>query len=247
VQAVYDYDIDPEDLEDFNAEVRAILNEELGTEGNTPAEDWWYKPEVELPTRQGTLEETSRINQLIIAAGIAGYLVKGVIPQPVSIESIFTSRRYLKELRNVYAENFQVIKTLSDRTAGQVINRINSGIKAGSTPTKIAEDIAKRFDVSKSSAKRIADTEINWAYNSARSRAVDYAAEETGMKAAVMHISALTPTTRATHAARHGKVYTVAEQNSWWDTADNGTARINCKCTTRSVLLDKNNNVISTE
>ena len=69
-------------------------------------------------------------------------------------------------------------------------------------------------------------------------------AERTGLRAGVIHISALATTTRPSHAARHGNAYTTADQNQWWDT---GANRINCKCTTISILIDRNGKVIQAE
>lgn len=244
-QVVYEYDLSPVQLEDLNAEVRATINTELlETQGEVMPPDWWYKPEVELPTRQGTLEEINRFNQLIAVAVVAGVTVRGMTPQRIAPEVILTSRPYLDALRNVQVENFAVIKTLSNRTADQVIQQLNSGIRSGLTPTEIAKNITGRFDVSKSSAKRIAETEVNRAYTDAKMNAIDLASAESGLRAGVLHISALTATTRANHAARHGLAFTVSQQKQWWDS---GTERINCKCSVLSVLIDSKGNVVQKE
>ena len=147
-------------------------------------------------------------------------------------------------MRTVYASNFEVIKTLSDRTADQVNQMINLGIQAGNTPTQISEMITQRFDVARSSADRIANTEVNKAYNDARLNAVDVAAEQTGLRAGVIHLSALLPTTRQTHGDRHGNAYTTAQQRQWWNSDAN---RINCHCSTTTVLIDRQGRVIDTE
>lgn len=245
VQVVYDYDITPEQVEIFNAEIRRIIDMLLlETQADIMPINWWYKPEIELPVRQGTLEEVSTFNRLIaiaISLGLTGR--GGMVPQKISPEAVLSSPQYLTELRNVYVENFQVIKNLSSRTSGQVIQTVNSGMQAGFTPSKIAKDINERFNVSKSSAKRIAETEVNKAYTDAKLRATDVAGEMTGLRTAVRHISALLPgRTRASHAARHFLVYTTDQQKSWWNT---GTNRINCKCTVRTVLVDKTGDVIA--
>lgn len=51
-----------------------------------------------------------------------------------------------------------------------------------------------------------------------------------------IHISALSPTTRHHHAIRHGNIYTTDEQRDWWARDANS---INCKCSTVTVLVDK--------
>lgn len=241
-KVVYTYDLNPLQLETMNAEVRTIVNAELlETQGDIMPPDWWYQPEVELPTRQGTLEEVNRFNQLIAVAIVAGVTVRGMEPTRLAPEVILTSKPYLDELRNVYVENFATIKTLSNRTADQVIQQLNTGIKGGLTPREIAKNITERFDVSKSSARRTAETEVNRAYNDAKLRAVELVADESGLRAGVIHVSALTATTRQHHAARHGNAYTVSDQRQWWDSGSN---RIHCKCTTASVLIDSQGNVV---
>lgn len=242
-QVVYDYDLTPEQSEALQADIRRIIDEQLlETRGDTMPPSWWYQPEVELPTRQGTLEELIQFNQLIalaITLGMTG--VGGIPPQRITPEMVLSSRQYLSALRNVYMENFQVIKTLSDQTASQTIRVINTGIRVGSTPTDIAKDITKRFGVAKSNAKRISETEVNRAYNDAKMRATKTAGDISGLRSAVRHISALTATTRKTHADRHGKIYTVEQQTAWWDSDAN---RIYCKCDVQSVILDSHGNVV---
>lgn len=241
--AVYDYDVTPEQTEAFNAEIRRIIDLWLlnGAIESVP-NNWWYKQEIEQPVRQGMLEEINEFNRLIgiaITAGIVG--AGGMLPQRIAPELIFSSPEYLSTLRNVYVENFQTIKTLSSRTAGQVIQRINTGIQSGLTPSQITKEIRERFSVSKSGAKRITDTEVNKAYNDAKLRATQQVARATGLAARVRHISALLPTTREKHAARHKKTYTVEAQRIWWDT---GANRINCHCSTTTVLVNRSGEVI---
>lgn len=242
-QPVYTYDLTPEQLEILNNKIRQILDAELiETEGNTVPIKWWYKQEIEQPVRQGTLEQINEYNQLIalaLALGITG--LGGMPPQRIAPEVILLSPSYLEELRNVYIENFQSIKSLSDNTAAQVIREINNGIKSGNTPANIVKNINTRFDVSESNAKRIVNTEVNKAYNDARMRAAKAAAESTGLDSFVRHISALLPTTRKHHAARHSLIYTVDQQAAWWD---EGANRINCYCSVETVLRDPDGNYI---
>ena len=243
-QAVYSYDINPEQAEILNNQIRKLIDDALlQTDGDTMPMNWWYKPEVELPNRQGTLDEINEFNRLIALAILAGMVGRGgAEPQRIAPEVVLSSQKYLAELRNVYVENFQTIKSLSDTTASQVIQKINSGIRAGLTPTEISESITERFGVSKSNADRIARTEINAAYTNARLRATQTAAEISGFKPMVRHISALLPDrTRRHHAARHYLIYTPEDQAAWWAQDAN---RINCLCSIRTVLIDDEGNYI---
>jgi SPP1 gp7 family putative phage head morphogenesis protein len=245
-KVVYDYNLTAAEIEAINAEIRRLLNDELLETQQTDQvpPDWWYKPVIEQPYRQGTAEELVQYNQMIAAAVVAGVTVKGIPPRPVPVEEVLLSQPYIEQVNTVYAKNFGTIKTLSDTTAEQVIRVVNDGIDAGATPTDIARDIVKRFDVSESSAKRIARTEVNKAYTDAKMNATDAAAAQTGLRSGVIHISALTPTTRQGHADRHGNAYAVADQKAWWA---EGANRINCLCNIRSVLIDSKGKVVQKE
>ena len=114
---------------------------------------------------------------------------------------------------------------------------------AGLNRTEIRNDIIRRFEVSQSSSERIVKTEINKAYNNARTDLNDIY-NDIGIKLAVVHISALLVggRTRPSHARRHGKVFSTIEQNKWWNKKPN---RINCFCSTRAVELDDDDNVVN--
>lgn len=242
---VYDYQITAAELEEVERRIRAIISDELlETQFNRMPPNWWWQDVIESPYRQGTAEEIVEFNALVTAAVIAARAARGISTQRLEIGQVLQSSEYLEALDTVYVRNFGSIRTLSDRTADQVIGEINRGIAAGNTPTEISEAITERFDVSRSSAKRLADTEVNKAYNDGRLDATEIAAKQTGLRAGVLHISALLLTTRDGHAARHGNAYTTAQQRKWWNS---GTNRINCHCSTRSVLIDSAGNVIDVE
>ena len=238
-ETVYSYDFDYEEFAALSA--FAINQSLLETQTNRMPFDWYYRPTIELPYRQGTVEEVRDFNALVASAITAGVLVAGLPPETVAAEQVLISTGYRLSVSKVQAVNFSVVKGLSEKTATQVLGRVNDGIEAGESPTAIAEDITKRFDVAKSDAKRIAHTEVNKAYNDAKLKATDMLAQRTGLRAGVIHISALTPTTRTTHADRHGNAYTTSDQTGWWN---EGANRINCKCSTRTILIDRSGNVV---
>lgn len=240
-ETIYAYDLSTTGAIALQIDIREAIDRALEVAGLIPPPGWWYEPLIELPYRQGTLEEIRDFNQLIAQAIAAGTTVGGLPILITDPADILLSPDYLQRLREVVVRNHGLIKSLSDRTADQVIQQINLGIDAGDTPSQIRKKITKRFNVSRSNAKRIADTEINRAYNDARIEAAKTAGERSGLRAGLLHISALIPTTRANHAARHGKAYTPDQQLKWWNS---GSERINCLCTTRSVLIDRNGKVV---
>jgi hypothetical protein len=245
VVPVYDYRITSDELEQLERQIRGTIGDELlETQFNRMPPNWWWQGVVEPAYRQGTAEEIVEFNQLVTAELIRTRTVRGVMTQRLEVGAVLQSQEYLESLNKVYVRNFAGIKSLSDRTSDQVVQVINAGIAAGQTPTDISKAINERFDVSRTSAARTANTEVNKAYNDARLDSTTIAAKVTGMRAGVLHLSALIPTSRHNHVARHGNAYTVAQQRQWWDS---GTNRINCHCSTRSVLIDNKGNVIDVE
>lgn len=242
---IYDYDLSADQLQALYAQIRFTLDDELETEQDQMPPDWWWMPIIEQPFRQGALEEVNQFNMLIGLAIAEGLTVRGGLqPKRIEPEQVIQSPTYQAALRGAQVANFPVIKNLSSRTASQVIQVLNQGIQAGDTPTTIAGLINERFDVSRSSAKRIAQTEVNKAFNDAKIGANNVAGELTGLRPALIHISALTPTTRSEHAARHGRVFTPDQQLQWWNTSPN---RINCLCSTKPILVDNRGNVVDTQ
>lgn len=70
--------------------------------------------------------------------------------------------------------------------------------------------------------KRIRDAEAN--------------ARRFGHSFMLMHVSALSPTSRKSHAERHGNLYTAAQVREWWARDDNA---VGCKCSVVEVLIDE--------
>lgn len=231
---IYQYDMTGEDYERLQLAIQSILDEELETASAAMPAAWWYRKEIELPYRQGTLEELRDINQQVSVVTRGSPLV-GEIPRELPASRVLMSPRYLDGLRQAQVRNYDLIKTLSRDTAKQVYVAIESDIQAGRGLLHITENLKERFGVSHSSAKRIAATEVNRAYNDARLNTVKRANEETGLNFAVLHISSLLPSTRPNHAARHGNAYTPEQQLRWWNEDVN---RINCHCTTRTVVIE---------
>jgi len=197
-------------------------------EEDNPPPFWWFGALIELPYRQGALEQLTEINRL---AAITETL-RGAIP----VDSYLLSRHYRDGLAFLQADAHLSIKSLAERTASQVVREINSGIATGLSREEIADNVINRLDVSRSNAARIVDTEVMKAYNRNRLRAVQMAREETGLDLRVQHISALLPTTRKHHADRHMHTYTPQQQMEWWA---RGANSINCKCSVRSVLNEE--------
>lgn len=228
----YQYDFDQDQ---FETDVTIIVNNELlETQVGSMPFDWWWKADVELPYRQGALVELREFNRLISATNTP----------PVTEDQILLSEPYRTGLETEQVKNFNIMKSLSQTVSSQTVSRVSSDIAAGKTPTAIIEEIVGRFDVGRSYGDANARTYINEAYNNAKMGVIDTIGQVTGLRPAVLHVSALSTTTRESHADRHGNAYTIEDQLQWWNTVPN---RRNCKCTVKSVLLDSQGRVVQSE
>lgn len=242
---VYDYQITNQELIELEAAIRTVVNAAvMETQFNRMPPNWWWQEALEPPYREGMAAEIVEFNQLVAAELVRTRTRQGLAPQRLEIGAVLQSPEYQTALQNVYLRNFRELKGLSDDVSVQAMGVISRGIAAKTPPADVTASIVERFDVSRSRAKRIVDSEVNQAYNDARLDATDVAAGLTGLRAGVLHLSALIPTTREGHAARHGNAYTTDQQRRWWDSDAN---RINCHCSTRSVLIDAAGNVIDVE
>lgn len=243
-ETIYTYDIDAQRLEQLSRSINFTVNDQLlDTQNDQAPFRWYWEDYVEQPYRQGAIEETRDYSQEIAIAAGLGLFARRLKPEVPAVEQVLMSESYRTRLKAVYVDNFNTLKGLSADTSKQVYRVISNGMAGGVKPSVIAADISNRFGVSRSRAKTIAETEVNKAYNNARLSTTKDLSQQTGLRSGVVHISALLPTTRTGHAARHGNAYTVEDQRQWWET---GANRINCHCTTRSILIDRNGEVINT-
>lgn len=193
--------------------ISGIIDDRLETAGVEPPPNWYFQRYLESATRSAVLQESAQLAALFDET-----------VNTLTSDQIFVSETYRRTLRNSILNSYRLLDTLSTVTSSQVFEVIRLGVDGGLSKTAIRRQIVERFEVSKSRSKRIVDTEINRAYNDTRMNTIR-ANREAGANVAVMHISALLPTTRPHHADRHGKVYTVEQQERWWNISPN---RINC-------------------
>jgi len=242
---VYDYDVSPELQDQLESQIQSIINLWLllGDNQSKPF-DFYSDANVEEAYRTGTLEVVRDLNRdltSIFSLTTIAAAFSALLPRSFDVNTILFSQDYLENVLGYQNDMFYQLKGLSEKTSSQVYERIASGIKGNKTPRDIIKDIKKRSQVSESNAKRIVNTEINRIYNDSIMDAIDSINNNANINAAGRHKSALLPTTRKDHAARHNKIYTTAQQLRWWET---GVNRINCYCSFRIVVLDDNNNVI---
>lgn len=222
----YQFELDADTLSRMNAEIALLVDGFLLEGGESRL--WLLSSYVEPAFVQGTAQAVANLT-------IQSELY--ALSRP-SLESILFSSQYQKRIGLLKARVFEDMKGFSDSMRADLGSTLARGMSAGQNPRIIAKDIEERVGVSAARSRTIARTEITNAFRQARLDEAESARIDLGIRTLEMHLSALSPTTRPEHRARHATLHTVAEQRAWW--AASGRS-INCKCSTVSVLVGKDN------
>lgn len=186
---------------------------------------WFYKTYIEVAAIRG-------LSQAYQNLGAQSPSYKA---SKVSMQSILSSEPHRRRMALVAAREFEEMQGLAGNIKANMARVLTDGIARGLNPRDIAKTLTEQAGIEKRRSHRIARTEITTALRRARLDEADEAKEQYNLKSKEMHLSALSPTTRVEHAARHGKLFTTEEQREWWAIGANS---INCKCTTVTVLVD---------
>lgn len=152
-----------------------------------------------------------------------------------TLSDVITLEPYQRRLILLRAREFEEMKHLTADIKADMARILTDGMARGRNPLAIARNLQEQTLIENYRAERIARTEINTALRRARWDEYEDAQQEYGLNMKLMHISALSPTTRRTHAARHGNLYTVEQSRDWFA---QGSTSINCKCSTVEVMVD---------
>lgn len=152
-----------------------------------------------------------------------------------SLANILRSEPYRRRIALIAAREYEEMQGLSGTVKANMARILTDGIGRGQNPRVIAKALTEQAGIETRRANRIARTEITTALRRARWDESDEAAEQYGLRVMLMHYSALSPTTRESHAARHARLYTVDEVRDWYA---EGANSINCKCSQVEVLVD---------
>lgn len=219
----YQYDFSAQRAASISDEIQRILDEVL-LEGDS-FNQFWMGIEV-----SSSYEAATRIAQGNLASMSADYAAQR------AIADILYSEPYMRRLGIAYSSTYSDWRGLSDQGRSQLASVITEGIATGKNPSGVTEDIAKRLDVSKSYAKQLAQTEITGVLRQARRDEAGEANALLGLNVGLLWSSALLPTTRMTHAQRHGKVYAAEEVADFYSRDGN---RYNCHCgNTECLIID---------
>lgn len=190
---------------------------------------WFSETYVAVAATRGIAQ--SRANLAVQSADYAAR--RGTVAQ------IVASAPHRRRMAMVYARNFEEMQNLAMGARTNMRRVIADGIGRGLNPRDIAKTLEKQAGLTKSRANLIARTEVTMALKRSRWDEAEDAKEEYGLNTKELYLSALSPTTRKTHAEKHATLLTIDECREWWSESRNSC---NCKCSTTSVIVDKDGN-----
>ncbi|HBQ7269820.1 phage minor head protein [Klebsiella pneumoniae] len=222
------YDMSAQELADLLEAVQVILDDYLLEGGE---QNLWAMDYVAAEAQRGTLEAFNNLSQQ-----------SQVYASQTTLQQLLNSPGYLNQVAAARLTTFSDWKVISDTARGDLTNIITDAVARGVNPRETASVISKRLDVSMSKAKNIAQTEQVGALREAQWNETDWASERLGLNTGLLHLSALKPTTRTTHAFWHGKVRTVQEVRDWYAVDGN---KYHCYCSQIPVLLNDDGSIFS--
>ncbi|EFB5185256.1 phage head morphogenesis protein [Escherichia coli] len=222
------YDMSAQELADLLEAVQGILDDYLLEGGE---QNLWAMDYVVAEAQRGTLEAFNNLSQQ-----------SQVYASQTTLQQLLSSPGYLNQISAARLTTFSDWKVISDTARGDLTNTITDAVARGVNPRETASVISKRLDVSMSKAKNIAQTEQVGALREAQWNETDWASERLGLNTGLLHLSALKPTTRTTHAFWHGKVRTVQEVRDWYAVDGN---KYHCYCSQIPVLLNDDGSIFN--
>lgn len=222
----YNYDVNPQRIAGLFDELQNAFYRAL--ELDYFSRGWFLSQYLGQAWQEGTTKAFTRLKTLAESAAPN-------IADAMNLDSVLTSPEYARRFEIIAARAFEDMKGFAGQAATDLGRILGEGVALGQSPRTIARDIRKKFDqIQGYRALRIARTEVNNSFKEARYEETKDVRDRLGLEVRVMHVSALVESTRPSHAARHGKIYTLEDEREW---QNEGSNKINCICSTVEVVF----------
>lgn len=149
------------------------------------------------------------------------------------LAAVLYSEPYMRRVGIAYAKAHSDWTALSEKARANLADVISEQIAMGVNPKAATTEIMKRVEVSRSAARQLAQTEITGALREARWQERDETQSLLGLEVGLLWTSALLPTTRLTHAARHMGIFSSEDCREFYSEGGN---KYNCHCSQTEVL-----------
>lgn len=230
----YSWKVDGFLMDQTTRTIRQILLDALTSGSNEWNNRWWMNAFIDPSYERGTLD--SFASAQLITRGIDSPSTNLIAIMEADAQ--LQTPAYLSRLQLVHGRVFEEMHGIVGDTVAQLRRVLTDGMGRGLGIRDISGMINDRIGVGLSRARTIARTETNKAYTDAymdESDELNKNLKDDDYSIRQMHVSALTDTTRRTHAERHGTIHTSIEQKKWWNSGSN---RISCYCTVIDVLIN---------
>lgn len=218
----YAYDLLPGVIDALLAEMAAYIDDLFTQSQRT---NWFLNTYVEVAYQRGTAQAFANMakQSKVYEAGRN------------SLVDLLRGQAYIRRVAMVRSRAFEEMKGLSGGIKADMARVLADGVGRGLGPRDIATNLRDQAGIETRRANRIARTEVSMALRRAKWDEEAEAKADFGLKTKLMHFSALSPTTRRSHAVRHGRLFTDEQVREWYSQDGNG---INCKCSQTAVLVD---------
>lgn len=216
------YGLTPEQLAAVSLALQQALERWIAN-GRDPANVLWWAPFDAEAAQLGTAQSVANLTALAPAYAATRTLQSVIWSEP------YRNRVAMAQVRSM--EHWTGLAAEARATLAQIIGR---AVVDGKNPKAVRTEIAEALGVSRSRAALYAQTDVTGTLREARWAEAEAAEQELGLQLALLWTSALIPTTRPTHAARHGKAYTPAEVRAFYAS---GGERYRCHCSQTECLL----------
>lgn len=217
---------------DTYRDIREIIESWFGTGGESPPTRWFMDAQINEVVTRATTQEAERINRLSGAIGIS---------DPYQMERILMSPEFRERIRRVRNRVFEEMRGFTGDLANDLGRTLADQMAQGKGIRTVTGKLTERFNIKESRARTIARTELGKAHRDTRTDQTRDARDNLGLDAREQWISALSPTTRESHAARHLEIYTPEEVAAFY--SEDGNA-INCLCVTQTVLVAEDGTIV---
>lgn len=224
----YIYNLGPTELAQLLDLITQIIDDEMLEGGR---DNLWAMDYISTEYDRG-----AQVAYANLAAQSAAYA------EGVTLMEVLSSPAHINQIAMARTPVYADWRLISQRATSDLTNIIASAISQGINPRQTRSIISKRLDASMSDAKRIAQTEQVGALRRAQWSEAKFSRDDLGLRVMLMHISALKPTTRRTHAARHGRLYTPEEVEAWY--SEDGNI-FHCYCSQIPVLVDADRKIVN--
>jgi len=217
------YGLTPQQMAGIADELQATVTRWI-LAGRQVENSFWWDRYTEESAQLGAAQTVSNLTNLSASYAAARSLV-----------AVVYSELYRNRIAMAKFKSYEHWTSLAAEQRADLAQLIGQAVADGKAPRAVRKLISERLEVGKARALLYAQTDVTGVLREARWAEADQAEQDFGLKIGLLWTSALIPTTRASHAARHGKVYDSTEVRAFYGRDGN---RFRCHCSQTETLLD---------